>query len=149
MGSPITSRTRSVNSVRPTRVVLVAAVALLFAPAVRAHHSFAVEYDADKPVEGTGIISKVEWTNPHMRIYVDVTDDKGVVTTWNLELGSPNSVVRRGWTRKDIKPGDKISFKGYGGRTILTRSVADSITLPDGRSFAGASGAPDAPKREP
>jgi hypothetical protein len=149
MASQITSRTRSVNSVRPAHPVLVAAFALVFTPAVLAHHSFAVEYDADKPIEGTGIISKVEWTNPHMRIYVDVTDANGVVTTWNLELGSPNSVVRRGWTRKDIKPGDKISFKGYGGRTILTRSVADTIMLPDGRSFAGASGAPDAPKREP
>ena len=131
---------------RPIHVVFAGAFALLLTPAVLAHHSFAVEYDADKPVAGTGIISKVEWTNPHMRIYVDVTDANGVVTTWNLELGSPNSVVRRGWTRKDIKPGDKISFKGYGGRTILTRSVADTITLPDGRSFTGASGAPDAPK---
>ena len=130
--------------------VLVAALGLLWSTfPVIAHHSFAVEYDADKPVEGTGVITKVEWTNPHMRVYVEVTDAKGVVTTWNLELGSPNSVVRRGWTRKDIKPGDTISFKGYGGRTVLTRSVADSITLPDGRSFTGASGAPDAPKREP
>jgi hypothetical protein len=131
--------------VRPIHGVLLAACALLFTPPVLAHHSFAVEYDAEKPVEGTGVITKVEWTNPHMRIYVDVTDANGMVTTWNLELGSPNSVVRRGWTRKDIKPGDKISFKGYAGRTVLTRSVADSITLPDGRSFAGASGAPDAP----
>jgi len=147
MAPQITSSTRSASNVRATHIVLVAAFALLFMPAVLAHHSFAVEYDADKPVEGTGIISKVEWTNPHMRIYVDVTDANGVVTTWNLELGSPNSVVRRGWTRKDIKPGDKISFKGYGGRTVLTRSVADSITLPDGRSFTGASGAPDAPQR--
>ena len=147
MAPLITSRTRSGNSVRPTHGVLVALVALLLAAPVLAHHSFAVEYDADKPVEGTGVISKVEWTNPHMRIYVDVTDANGVVTTWNLELGSPNSVVRRGWTRRDIKPGDKISFKGYGGRTILTRSVADTITLPDGRSFTGASGAPDAPKQ--
>jgi hypothetical protein len=134
--------------VRTMLGALVTALGLLSStlPAI-AHHSFAVEYDADKPVEGTGVITKVEWTNPHMRIYVDVTDANGVVTTWNLELGSPNSVVRRGWTRKDIKPGDKISFKGYGGRTVLTRSVADSITLPDGRSFTGASGAPDAPPR--
>jgi hypothetical protein len=109
---------------------------------VAAHHSFEVEYDPRKPVEGTGVVSKVEWTNPHMRVYVDVTDAKGVVTTWNLELGSPNSVVRRGWTRKDLKPGDKISFKGFGGRVVLTRSVADAITLADGRPFTGASGTP-------
>lgn len=107
-----------------------------------AHHSFEVEYDPRKPVEGTGIVSKVEWTNPHMRVYVDVTDAKGTVTTWNLELGSPNSVLRRGWTRKDLKAGDKISFKGFGGRVVLTRSVADAITLADGRPFTGASGTP-------
>lgn len=109
---------------------------------VAAHHSFEVEYDPKKPVEGTGIVSKVEWTNPHMRVYVDVTDAKGVVTVWNLELGSPNSVLRRGWTRKDLKAGDKISFKGFGGRVVLTRSVADAITLADGRPFTGAAGTP-------
>ena len=60
------------------------------------HHSFAVEYDPKKPVEGAGVISKVEWTNPHMRVYVDVTEPNGTVTTWNLELGAVNSVLRRG-----------------------------------------------------
>ena len=112
---------------------------------VVAHHSFAVEYDASKPVNGTGVISKVEWTNPHMRVYVDVTDEKGTVTTWNLELGSPNSVVRRGWKPADLKPGEKITFKGYGGRAVLTRAAADTLTLADGRSFTGAAGSPDAP----
>jgi len=66
-----------------------------------------------------------------------------VVTTWNLELGSPNSVLRRGWTRADLKVGDKVTFKAYGGRKVLTRAVADAITLPDGRAFTGASGAPN------
>ena len=74
---------------------------------------------------------------------MDVTDEEGVVTTWNLELGSPNSVLRRGWTRKDLQAGDKVSFKGFGGRSVTTRSVADSITLADGRPFSGASGAPN------
>ena len=110
-----------------------------------AHHSFAVEYDPKKPVEGTGVISKVEWTNPHMRVYVDVTEPNGTVTTWNLELGAVNSVLRRGWKPADLKTGAKITFKGYGGRKILTRAAADALTLADGRSFTGASGAPDAP----
>jgi hypothetical protein len=113
-----------------------------------AHHSFEVEYDSQKPVGGTGVIAKVEWTNPHMRIYVDVTDEKGVVTNWNLELGSPNSVLRRGWTRSDLKVGETLTFKGYGGRKILTRAVAQAITLADGRAFTGASGAPDAPRAQ-
>jgi hypothetical protein len=112
-----------------------------------AHHSFAVEYDPKKPVEGTGVISKVEWTNPHMRVYVDVTEANGTVTTWNLELGAVNSVLRRGWKPADLKAGAKISFKGYGGRKILTRAAADALTLADGRSFTGASGAPDAPAK--
>ncbi len=129
-----------------TKVLAAACLGVLglVAPAL-AHPSFEVEYDPRKPVEGTGVISKVEWTNPHMRIYIDVTDAQGTVTQWNLELGSPNSVLRRGWTRADLKPGEKVSFKGYGGRKVLTRAAADAITLADGRSFAGASGAPDAP----
>jgi hypothetical protein len=109
---------------------------------VVAHHGYEVEYDPNKPVEATGVISKVEWTNPHMRIYVDVTGADGTVTTWNLELGSPNSVVRRGWARSDLKVGEKVSFKGFGGRKAATRAVAEAITLADGRSFTGASGAP-------
>ena len=119
----------------------------LMAPAL-AHHSFEVEYDSQKPVGGTGLIAKVEWTNPHMRIYVDVTDAQGVVTNWNLELGSPNSVLRRGWTRADLRVGEQVTFKGYGGRKILTRAVAQAITLADGRAFTGASGAPDAPRAQ-
>ena len=128
-----------------TIVTVLAGVLVLFpmAPPALAHHSFAVEYDKEKPVEGTGVISRVDWTNPHMRVYVDCTDAKGVVTTWNLELGSPNSVIRRGWKPADLKQGAKISFKGFGGRKVLTRAAADVLTLADGRSFTGASGAPD------
>ena len=125
------------------RGFLVAGLGLLcLAAPLAAHHSWTADYDGGKPVTVKGVVSKVEWTNPHMRVYVDVTDAKGTVTTWNLELGSPNSVLRRGWTRSDLKTGDRISFKGFGGRVVLTRSVADAITLADGRPFTGAAGTP-------
>ena len=133
---------------RTTLRTALAAVVLSWTTPLAAHHSFEVEYDVRKPVEGAGVISKVEWTNPHMRVYVDVTDEKGVVTTWNLELGSPNSVLRRGWKRADLQVGEKITFKAFGGRKILTRAVADTITLSDGRAFTGAGGAPDAPRAQ-
>jgi hypothetical protein len=124
---------------------IAAALAVILAvPPVRAHHSFAVEYDADKPIAGTGMIAKVEWTNPHVRIYVDVADATGSVTTWSLELGSPNSIRRRGWTKNDLKVGDTIDFTGYGGRTVATRSVALSITGANGRSLVISGGTDEA-----
>ncbi len=83
------------------------------------------------------------WRNTVVGLPGATADAQGVATTWNLELGSPNSVLRRGWTRKDLKVGDKISFKGFGGRAVLTRVVADAITLADGRPFTGAAGTPN------
>src|SRR5262245_65911416 len=96
-----------------TMIAVLAGVLALFhlASPAFAHHSFAVEYDKAKPVEGAGVISKVEWTNPHMRVYVDCTDEKGVVTTWNLELGSSKSVLCRGWKTAELKRGAVISCK--------------------------------------
>lgn len=131
---------------RTTFAFLVAAFSFfgfgLTSPAL-AHHAFDIEYDTKKQVDLAGVITKVEWTNPHMRIYVDVVDEKGMVINWNLELGGPNSVMRRGWTKADIKPGDKVKFKAFAGKIVETRAAADVIILPDGRSFLGASGAPE------
>jgi DNA/RNA endonuclease YhcR with UshA esterase domain len=81
-----------------------------------AHHSFAAEYDEKKPVTVTGIVRKVEWTNPHSRMYVDVKDAKGTVTVWNFEFGSPNHLFRAGWTRNTVKEGDQITVEAWGAK---------------------------------
>ena len=81
-----------------THALLAAAMVLFAAASAAAHHGFAGEYDINKPIEVTGIVSKVEWTNPHARFYVDVKDASGKVTTWNFELASLNSLRRNGWT---------------------------------------------------
>ena len=86
-------------------------LALAAAP-VAAHHSFAAEYDAAKPVTLKGTVTRIEWTNPHARFYVDVKDPDGTVVNWNLELASPNVLVRQGWTRQSLKIGDLISVTG-------------------------------------
>jgi Family of unknown function (DUF6152) len=82
---------------------LVAGVVLLAPAAALAHHSFAAEYDVKKPVTLKGVVTKVEWTNPHARFYIDVKDESGKVTNWNLELASPNVLVRQGWNRHSLK----------------------------------------------
>ena len=94
---------------------------------LQAHHSFNTEYDATKKVKLTGVVTNVAWTNPHMRVYVDVTDAKGKVTNWNLELTSPNSVRRQGWGRNDLKTGDRVIFEGYAGKLAENRASLLSI----------------------
>src|SRR5882672_4529474 len=106
-----------------------------------AHHGFETEYDAKKKVSLTGVVTAVEWTNPHMRVYVDVTDATGKVTNWNLELTSPNTVRRQGWGPNDLPSGEKVTFTGYGGKVVETRGSLLSIkTLSDGRELFIAGG---------
>jgi hypothetical protein len=104
-----------------------------------AHHSFAAEYDSTKPAKLTGTVTKMEWTNPHVRFYVDVKDDSGSVTNWEFELGSPNGLLRQGWTRNSLKPGDKVSVEGYLAKDGAHLANARTVVLADGRKvFAGA-----------
>ena len=105
-----------------------------------AHHSFAAEYDSNKPITLKGAVTKMEWQNPHARFYVDVTDEAGKVTNWELELGSPNGLMRRGWTRNSLKPGDTVTVEGYLAKDGSKLANARNVTLGDGRKiFAGSS----------
>ena len=107
--------------------------------ALIAHHSFSNEYDATKTFNLKGKVSKIEWTNPHVRFYVDITDEAGKVTTWNFELASPSALVRNGWTRRTLKVGDQIAIQGYAAKVAADRGNAKTVVTADGRSlFAGA-----------
>ena len=112
---------------RLARLIVAAAVTTL-APAVFAHHGFDTEYDAKKKVKLTGVVTQVAWTNPHMRVYVDVTMPDGKVVNWNLELTSPNRIRRQGWGPSDLLPGEKVTFEGYGGKVVENRGSLLSIT---------------------
>ena len=115
------------------------------APAI-AHHSFAAEYDATKPITLKGAVTKIEWTNPHARFYMDVKDDKGTVTNWNLELASPNVLTRQGWTRKSLEIGDHITVEGSLAKDGSKMANARIVTLGNGkRVFAGSSGGDQPP----
>jgi hypothetical protein len=126
-----------------TNTLLPAAVALglmIAAAPAFAHHSFAAEFDGKKAVTLTGLFTKIEWTNPHAHFYVSVKDEGGAATIWEFELASPNGLMRRGWTRNSLKPGDMITVVGYQARDGAKIANARSVTLADGRKmFAGSS----------
>jgi hypothetical protein len=119
--------------------VLVVAVSLMAGPA-RPHHSFAAEYYADRAVELTGTVTLLEWTNPHARLYLDVTDEAGNTVNWDLELGPPNGLMRRGWRRDSLQPGQMVSVSGFLSRLAPNAANARTVKLSDGREvFAGSS----------
>jgi hypothetical protein len=122
---------------------LAVAGSLVCGAATLAHHSFLAQYDSGKPVDLNGVVTLVEWTNPHARFYVEAKDAQGQVTKWNFELASPNVLVRNGWSRTTLKAGDPVSVKGFLARLSPPdgpqMAIASTIIGPDGKQvFASA-----------
>ncbi len=116
---------------------------------VAAHHSFPAQYDINKPITLTGKVTKVEWTNPHIFIYADVADDKGAVTNWAFEMGGPNALIRQGWKRDSLKPGDTVTMEGSLARDGSPLVNARVVTVAGRKLFAGSSGGDQAPAAAP
>jgi len=122
-----------------TAAAALAALAAFAAPAF-AHHSFAAEFDADKPVTLTGGVTKIEWTNPHTYFYIDVMDEKtGKVTSWGLEMGSPNGLMRQGWSRTSLKVGDVVTVEGSRAKDGSHTANARAVSLANGQRLFAAS----------
>jgi hypothetical protein len=126
---------------RAQMAVVATGLGFLLAQAVpmQAHHSFAAEYDAAKPVVLKGTVTKFEWTNPHARFYIDVKGDDGTVTNWNLELASPNVLGRQGWTRHSLTVGDVITVNGSKAKDGSNMANAAKVTLADGKTVGARS----------
>jgi hypothetical protein len=127
------------NAVR--HLSLVGLALALWAGPTLAHHSFDAEYDRSKTVVMKGTVTKVEWMNPHARFYVDVKDQRGRVTNWNMELGSPNGLRRAGWNRNSLKIGDEVTVTASLARDGSKMANARDIVLADGRKVFAASSA--------
>lgn len=105
---------------------------------VFAHHSFAAEFDGNKQITLTGVVTKVDWVNPHAYIYVDVKGDDGGVVNWAIETGAPNVLYRQGWRKADLKAGDTVTLEAFLAKDGSHTAAARSVKLPDGRKvFAG------------
>jgi hypothetical protein len=124
-----------------------AAVLLLTAMRIFAHHAFASEYDINRHVKVIGTVTRFEWSNPHAWLYLDGKDATGKPASWSFEMGSPNGLLHRGWSRMAVKKGDRITIEGFGAKDGSNIANASTVTLPDGHElFGGFHSTPGAPK---
>ena len=131
-----------------TLSILVVSAGLMMASSrpVLAHHSFAAEFDARRPVKLRGTVTKMEWVNPHSWIHIDVKNPDGSISKWMIEAGAPNSLIRRGWNKNSLPPGMEILVEGFQAKDGQLRANGRDVTFPDGsKLFVGSSGigAPD------
>ena len=128
---------------RAMRIVGMIGVGLLLASAVPvvAHHAFSAEFDANRPLQLEGTVTRMEWINPHAWIHIDVTKEDGTVESWMIEGGTPNTLFRRGFTKDSLQPGTEIMVDGYQAKDGSMRANGRDLTLPDGtKLFLGSSG---------
>ena len=130
---------------RAKMLTVMAGGLMLAAVPMLAHHSFSAEYDRSKPIQLKGAVTKVEWMNPHARFYVDVKDDAGKVTNWEFELGSPNGLMRQGWTRNSLKVGDIVSVNGSRAKDGSNLVNASNVAFEDGKRVLGGASSADDP----
>jgi hypothetical protein len=116
--------------------ILTLAVASIFGASAHAHHAFTAQYDAKMIIKLQGVVSKVEWTNPHIHVYLDVKDDGGKIATWALEGFPPRALTRLGWTRNLVKPGDPLTVRAFASKNGSMRANMKELTLQDGRTIA-------------
>ena len=132
------------------KIIVLGAGLVLAAVAAWAHHAFAAEFDVSKPIHFTGVVTKLELVNPHTWIHIDVKGPDGTVTNWMIEAGTPNVLLRRGFTKNSVAPGTEVVVDGFAAKDGSHRGSGRDLTLPDGRKlFIGATGAegPEEPKK--
>lgn len=136
---------------RQKLAVLLVGAGLLAPAGLWAHHAFAAEFDAKKPIHLRGTVSKMEWINPHAWMHINVKNPDGTVSEWMIEAGTPNTLFRRGFTKDSLKVGTEVIVDGYQAKDGSTSGNGRDVTLPDGRKlFFGSSGtgAPDDSERK-
>lgn len=124
---------------------LIAAGLMVAAVPGLAHHSFSAEYDRSKPIQLKGTVTKVEWMNPHARFYLDVAGQDGKVTNWEFELGSPNGLMRQGWTRNSLKVGDVVQVSGSQAKDGSNLVNAQNVSFENGKRVLGGASSADDP----
>ena len=138
---------RLLNRVLATALATIASLGLMAGtvPAL-AHHAFAAEYDGDKPIDLSGVVTKARWVNPHSWLYFDVKGSDGTVTNWGVEMGAPNALAGKGLLKTDLQAGAAIHVKGYRAKNGGPYGYAVTVSLQDGRTFQ-TGGAQDVPQK--
>jgi len=126
---------------RTVTLVTIGIGMMLLSSALRAHHAFSAEFDANNPVTLKGVVTRVDWINPHSWLYIDVKDASGKVVPWKIEMGAPNQLLRRGWNKKSLPPGTEVIVEGYRAKNGSDIANGGNVTLANGnKMFVGSSG---------